>query len=388
MRIINARVFTMEEEGIIENGFVDTDGGKILRVGDMSEIPESCDCDIYDAKGMILMPGLIDAHCHIGMWEDSLGFEGDDGNEDTDPVTPQLRAIDAVNPMDRCFADAYNAGVTTVITGPGSANPIAGQSAALKTYGRHIDKNIIKAPVAIKIALGENPKTSYNAKHQTPVTRMATAALIREHLLKAKRYLRDIENAKKDIELEEPELDIKYEALLPALSGDIPVHIHAHRADDIYTAMRIAEEFNLKYVLVHCTEGHLIADDIKEKDTYALCGPSLCDRSKPELRNMTFETPGILDKNGITTAIITDHPVTPIQYLSLCAAYAHKAGMDYMQALKAITINPAKICAIDDRVGSIKAGKDADLVIFNGDPLNPIKADCVFVMVSGTRVKG
>lgn len=368
MLITHAKIYTITD-GVIPNGSIRIRNSLLENISPEQLVTEP-DEQVLDVRGAGVYPGFVDAHTHLGMWEDSLTFEGDDGNEETDPVTPQLRAIDAINPMDRCFTEALAAGVTTVVTGPGSANPIGGQMAAMKTYGSRMDDMIVKAPLAIKMALGENPKTVYHGKNEAPSTRMATASLIREQLFKAKRYLDDLERSKVDEDADPPEFDIKCESLLPALKGETEVHFHAHRADDIYTAIRIAKEFHLNYVIIHGTEGHLIVDGLKKENARVLCGPFLSDRCKPELKNQTPACPGILSKNGILTAIITDHPVTPIQYLPLCAALAVREGMEYEEALKAITINPAKICGISSRVGSITKGKDADLLVFSGDPLS------------------
>lgn len=367
MLIIHAHLHTMAGADIAD-GYLRTEGNQIAELGGMPVEPKPGE-EVIDAQGAGLYPGFVDAHTHLGMWEDGLTFEGDDGNEETDPVTPQLRAIDAINPVDRCFQEALHAGVTTVVTGPGSANAIGGQMAAVKTYGSCIDHMIVKAPFAIKMALGENPKSVYHGKNQAPSTRMSTAALIREQLYKAKRYQGELERAEKDEDFDMPEFDMKCEALLPALRREIQVHFHAHRADDIFTAVRIAKEFQLDYVVVHGTEAHLIAGGLVETGTRVLSGPFLCDRSKPELRNQTPSTPGILSGAGVPTAIITDHPVIPIQYLPVCAGLAVREGMDYEEALRAITINPAKICGLDHRLGSLEVGKDADLVLFDQDPL-------------------
>lgn len=384
MRIINAKIVTMEDL-IIDNGFIEFDGGKFTAVGSMEKLLNDS-METIDAKGKIIVPGFIDAHTHLGMWEDSLGFEGDDGNEDTDPCTPQLRAIDAVNPSDRCFSEALDGGVTAVVTGPGSSNPIAGQMMAIKTYGINIDKMVIAEPLAIKFALGENPKTVYHGKSQTPVTRMATAAIIRDELFKTKKYLEMKNKALNDEEMDEPEFDMKCEALIPLLERKIAAHFHAHRSDDIFTAIRIAKEFSINYVIVHGTEGHKIAEELASQKVVVLSGPILCDRSKPELSAMTPTAPGILAKALVQTAIVTDHPVVPIQYLGLCAALAVREGMDYNEALKAITINPANICGIGDRVGSIKINKDADFLMFDCDPLT-LNAKPVMVFVNGERVR-
>jgi len=384
MIILNAKIITMEGS-VYENGFLSAENGVITAIGPMEEAPPAGQ-EVIDAKGAMLLPGFVDAHCHIGMWEDGLGFEGDDGNEDTDPVTPHLRALDAVNPMDKCFQEACEAGVTSVITGPGSANAISGCLMAMKTTGRQIDKMVLKEPVAMKMALGENPKSTYHGKNQAPVTRMATAALIREQLFKARKYWEQLRRAAADDELDEPEYDFKCEALIPVLKKEIPVHIHAHRADDIFTAIRLCREFDLDYVLIHCTEGHLIAEELKEANPRIVIGPILCDRSKPELKNHTPANGGVLYRAGLDFAICTDHPVIPAQYLPLSAGVCVRDGLPYEKALESITIIPARICGIDDRVGSLAVGKDADFSVFSADPLSVYsRPDMVFV--SGKRVK-
>lgn len=373
MQIINVKIYTMSG-GIIENGFIDFDK-KIRKLGCMDEFAGG---EAFDAGGAMLLPGFIDAHTHLGICEDSLGFEGDDCNESTNPCTPHLRAIDAVNALDICFNEALQAGVTSVASGPGSANPVAGQIAAFKTYGSCIDYMIIKAPVAIKFALGENPKTVYNEKKTTPSTRMATAAIIREQLMLTVEYIKKRKKNKNDY-------DIKLEALALLFEQNIPAHFHAHRADDIFTAVRIAKEFGLKYSIVHCTQGHLIAEDLACSGVTAMCGPLISDRSKPELRDSTPATPGVLSKAGIKIAIVTDHPVIPIQYLPLCAGLAVREGMDFYEALKSITINPAEILGISDSVGSIETGKDADMVLFNDDPLT-VKSKPLMVIAGGNII--
>ncbi len=383
MLIMHAVIHTMTGNAI-ENGWIRTEDGIIKEIGSDLENPQ-LDERVLDVQGAGVYPGFVDAHTHLGMWEDGLTFEGDDGNEETDPITPQLRAIDAINPIDRCFSEALAAGVTTVITGPGSANPIGGQLAAIKTYGTCIDEMLVKAPVAIKMALGENPKSVYHGKNQAPSTRMSTAALIREELFKAKRYMEDLQRAEEDEDFDAPEFDMKSEALVPALKGEIEVHFHAHRNDDIDTAIRIAKEFHLNYVIVHGTEGHLMTRRLINEGTRVLAGPFLCDRSKPELKNLTPANPGILANAGVAIAIITDHPVVPLQYLPTCAALAVREGMKYEDALKAITINPARICGIDDKVGSIEVGKDADLIVFDTNPLE-MTSKPKFVIAGGKLI--
>ncbi len=387
MIIINAKILTMENEDY-ENGYLTINDGLISAIGDMKDCPPVTGQEVVDAGGGLLLPGFIDAHSHMGMWEDSLDFEGDDGNEDTDPVTPQLRAVDAVNPMDRCFSEALAAGVTTVLTGPGSANPIGGLWCAMKTFGRRIDDMLLEPAAGMKFALGENPKNVYHGKNQTPVTRMATAALIREQLAKAKRYMEDKRLAEEDHEnYDEPEYDAKCEALLPVLAGKMKAVFHAHRADDIFTAIRLAKEFQLDYILVHCTEGYRIADLLREEHAKVIAGPILCDRSKPELSSLDPKGPGILWNAGVPCAICTDHPVIPIQYLPLCAAIAEAEGLGYREALEAITILPARLFGLDDRIGSLKVGKQADVALYDTDPLG-VCARPKQVWLDGKKVIG
>lgn len=387
MKIIkNAHILTMSDMGEIENGYIIISDGKISEVGEMSALSAHLDAEVIDADGAVVTPGFIDAHSHIGMWEDSLNFEGSDGNEETDPITPHLRAIDAVNPMDRAFREAAEAGITTVITGPGSANPIGGQMIAMKTAGKRVDKMKIREPLAIKIALGENPKSVYNDKSQTPTTRMAVAAQIREMLFKAAEYMEQIKKADADEAEEMPDFDMKCEALLPLMRGEIPLHAHAHRADDIFTAIRIAEEFELKLVLVHATEGYLVCDELKDSNIPVLAGPILTDRSKPELKNQSEKNAAVLTAAGIKTAVITDHPETPQKHLALCAGIAARYGMSKIDALSAITRIPAEICGIDDCVGSISKGLDADIIIWEGEPLD-ITAAPKIVLCDGKVVE-
>jgi len=384
----NARLLTMAGKEF-QNGYVAADEGKITALGndaaELERLEAECN-EVIDAKGHYVVPGFVDAHCHVGMCEDSVGFEGDDGNEMTDPVTPHLRAIDAIYHADRAFQEALEAGVTTVVTGPGSANVIGGQFAALKTYGRRVEDMLIREPVAMKVAFGENPKTVYHEKRQSPTTRMATAAILRESLMKAKEYRQMLDDYERDSEnYDKPDFDMKLEALLKVLKGEIPLKAHAHRADDILTAIRIAKEFGVRITIEHCTEGHLITDILREENVNVITGPFLTDRSKIELRNQSIKAPGIISKAGIKTAIMTDHPCTPVQYLPLCASVAVKEGMDEEEALKAITINAAEITGIADRVGSLETGKDADLVIMDGHPLE-LKSRVLYTIINGQVV--
>ncbi len=383
-KIKNAVIYTMTGN-IIENGSVVYD--KTIRyIGkDTDEYEVS---EVIDAEGAFLLPGLIDAHCHVGMFEDSLGFEGDDGNEESDPITPQMRGIDAINPFDRGFCDARGAGITTVVTGPGSANPVSGEFAALKTHGICVDDMVIKAPVAMKFALGENPKSVYHAKGQTPVTRMGTMALIREVLFKAKEYIEAREEYENDPEDgDKPEFDIKLEALVPVLKREIPVKIHAHRADDICSAIRLCREFDINITLEHCTDGEAVAEVIKRENIPVMLGPTLCDRSKPELKNLSFSTYKTLSDMGVDVAIITDHPEISIENLPLCSALAKANGMKEEYALAGITITAAKNCGIDDRVGSIEIGKDADFALFDKLPCE-FGAKVIKTIIDGEVVFG
>jgi imidazolonepropionase-like amidohydrolase len=384
LAIKNVTIHTMTEDEIIENGIILIDNGKICNLGSNIEIPENS--EIIDGKNGFLMPGIIDAHCHIGMWEDGLGFEGSDGNETTDPVTPQLRAIDAINPVDRCFQEALEAGITTVATGPGSANVIGGTFVTMKTCGKTVDNMVINDCTAMKCAFGENPKRVYSDKKAAPSTRMATAAILRENLIKAKNYVEKQETSKKGID-KAPDFDMKLEALAKVIKKEIPLKAHAHRADDILTAIRIAKEFDLDLSLEHCTEGHLITESLKDEHIKSIIvGPSLSDRSKVELKNLTFKTPMLLNKAGIKVSIMTDHPVIPLQYISLCAALAAREGLDEEEALRSITINPAHAINAHHRVGSIEIGKDADIIIYNGHPFD-LRNTVKFVMIDGEIVK-
>lgn len=365
----NLRIVTMEGEEF-PSGYILIDDGKIKAVGPMESAPQDVD-DEEDMEYKTAYPGFVDAHSHIGMWEDGLAFEGDDGNEDSEPITPQLSALDAVNPMDFSFSEAAAAGITTVVTGPGSANPIAGSFIAIKTVGRRVDDMVVKNPAGIKFSLGENPKSTYREKEQGPVTRMGTAALIREQLEKARRYTYDLESAMQDEDKAEPEYDAKCEALVPLFERKCKAFFHCHRADDIFTALRIGGEFHLDVTLVHATEGHLVAD-LLEGET-AIVGPLICDRSKPELKNQRLKNPAVLNSSGVSVAICADHPAAPQQHLLLSCALAVKEGLPKDAALRAVTIDAAKAVGIEDMVGSIAVGKDADIVIYSSDddPFSP-----------------
>ena len=361
----NATIYTMEEDPFI--GDFRVDKGVFTEVG--KDLQSNEDDFVQDLSGLYVFPGLIDAHSHLGMVCSSIGFEGEDGNEVTDPITPNIRVIDGCNPMDETIKEALKSGVTTVAAGPGSANVIGGTFFAYKTAGNCIDEMTIKNPLTMKAAFGENPKRCYQGKKID--TRMQISALLRETLAKTKEYMEKKE-AGKDVAY-----DQKLEAMIPVVKREIPLKCHCHRADDILTAIRIAKEENIKITLDHVTDARCIIPQIKESGFPCICGPALTHKSKFELANMSFETPNELYKAGILFSIITDSPVVPQQYLSLSAALAAKAGLPEYEAIKAITINPAKILGLDNRLGSIKEGKDADFVICTKnilDTTNEIKA--------------
>jgi len=406
--IMHARLLTMDKQGIIEDGYIILEEDRIVQIGLMDMIPAEMLAKSsnhkMDVQGAWILPGFIDAHSHLGLFDDSLDFEGSDGNEDTDPITPQLRAIDGIHHADVCFREAYEAGVSIVMAGPGSGNVMGGQFALLHTFERTVDRAVIQAPSAQKIAFGENPKRVYGKDDKTPSTRMGTAGLLRDTLYKALEYRekRDEYHQKKtEYDLaaahhdedapdspDRPDFDFQLESLFPVLSGIIPLKIHAHRQDDILTAVRICNEFGLKYTLEHCTEGHMIADILYEEYSYGkapgrgtgnkeakggkllgvIVGPIIGDRSKPELSSLTIKTAGVLYKTGLPVALMTDHPCVPQQYLLLSAGLAVKGGLPEMAALAAITITAAEICGISDHYGSLTVGKKADVTVFSGNP--------------------
>ena len=368
----------------IPNGQVLIDNGKIIAVGTNLQVPDGT--EVYDASGCIVTPGLVDAHTHIGLDEEAIRWEGADYNEMSDPVTPDMRGIDGINPQDEAFRLALEGGVTTAVTGPGSANVLGGTFVAIKLYGNVVDEMVIKNPAAMKAAFGENPKGCYGQNgRKAPVTRMGVAALLRETLEKTRRYAEEIEESEKDDTKKRP-YDPKLEAMLPVIRREIPLKCHAHRADDMLTAIRIAEEFGIRLTLDHCTDGHLIADTLAKKGYPVLVGPSLGNKSKFELKNKTFSTPGILYKAGLPVCIITDAPVIPLYYLPLCAGLAVREGLPEDEAWRAITINPARVAGIEGRVGSLEAGKDADIAVFSSDPLHDIQAVAKQVFVNGKPV--
>lgn len=384
MLIINGKIYTMEkvfgENGYIENGYVRTNGKYIEEVGEMSQLrPLAHKEDVLDVRGAWVMPGLIESHCHIGISEEKIGMIGDDCNEGTYPVTPTLRAIDAVNPMDAAFHDALEAGITSVMVGPGSANVVGGQFLFMKTHGRCIDDMVVKNPAAMKVAFGENPKTCYGDKDEYPATRMGVAALLRKTLFEAKQYKEEKENGTLE------KVDFEMEPWLPVLNKEIPLKAHAHRADDILTTIRIAKEFDLRMTIDHGTESHLVAEQVKQAGFPVIVGPDLTSRSKPEVQNMNFKTNRILQEQGVLFSIMTDHPVSMIQYLPLCAGLAVKQGLPLEEGLKAITINAASICGVEELVGSLRKGKHADIAIFTGNPME-VFTKTLYTIVDGNVV--
>lgn len=380
--IKNGYIMTMEGKDY-PNGSILIDNGKIVSVG--KDIEPRGNCRIIDAEGLLVTPGLIDGHCHIGMIEEGIHTEGDDVNELSDPITPQLRGVDGINPRCSAFDGAIMGGVTTAVTGPGSGNVIGGQFVAIKTYGNIVDDMLIKAPVAMKVAFGENPKVCYGSQKKAPYTRMANAALIREMLTKAMEYYQRIKAAKEK-GTEKPWFDMKLNAMLPVIKKEIPLKAHAHRIDDMFTALRIAKEFNIDITLDHCTEAHLAAERLAKENCGFLVGPGFGSKSKYELKEKTFDTPRVMHEAGIEFGIITDSPVVPLGYMTLCAGLAIKAGLPQEVAWRAITINPARIIGISERVGSLKPGKDADIVLFSGNPLMDIGYKTAMTIVDGKIV--
>lgn len=356
--IIGAKIYPVQGAALAQGTILIKDG-KIEAIEPGRVTPEGY--EVIDATGLVATPGLIDAHTHVGISEEGIGWEGEDYNETTDPITPHLRAIDGIFPADLGFVDARQGGVTSVGIHPGSANVIGGQGAALKTLGRTIEEMVLKAPAVMKGAFGENPKRVYSNQKKSPSTRIGTAGVLREALVKAQNYRR--KNGKEDFER-----DLSQEAMVALLEGELPFFAHAHRADDIMTALRISKEFDLKLVVQHATEAHLIADILAEESIPVVVGPSMTNRSKVELRNRTFETPAVMAKHGVEFCIMTDHPVIPIQYLPVCVRLAIKEGLPFDAALKAVTLTPAKLLGIADRVGSLEAGKDADITLWPGEP--------------------
>ncbi len=374
---------------LIKNGLVHTmetdrpiHADLLIKNGKITEISPNIAADgkteVLDATGLLVFPGFIDAHSHIGISEEKVTGIGDECNENTTPATPHLRAIDCIHPMDSAFHNALAAGITGVMVGPGSSNPVGGQFAFIKTHGRCIDDMLVLAPAAIKIAFGENPMTCFGMNGNTPSTRMGIAGVIREELFNAKQYLA---NTPPD----STEKNFRMEAYRELFEKKIPLKAHVHRTDDILTAIRIAREFDLDLTLDHCTEGHLIAEEIAKSGFPAIVGPSMSARSKKEVSESDFKTPGILKHAGVTVALTTDHPVCRLQYLPLCAALASKEGLSDYDALRAITLDAARISRVDHRLGSLAVGKDADIVLWNGNPLE-VRSSVVKTLINGKIV--
>ena len=371
-------------DGVHREGFqadILVEDGKIKAIGENLEIPG--DAEVVDAAGLQVYPGFVEAHGHIGLDGSGIGYEGMDYNELNDIISPQMRGIDGVKPLDPALPKAAAAGVTCVCVGPGSANVLGGTFTTIKTVGRRVDDMVVRDGVAMKCAFGENPKRVYRDKKDS--SRMTTAALLRETLFKAREYMEKKEAAGDDVS-KRPAFDMKLEALLPVMRREIPLKAHAHATEDLFTALRIAREFDLKITLEHVTEGHLIVDELVEENVPLAVGPTLGSASKFELRNKSWTTPGVLAAAGCQVSIITDSPVIPQEYLPLCAGLAVQAGMDPFAALQAITINPARHAGIADRVGSLEAGKDADIVVTDGCPFE-VSTKVKHVFIDGKAVE-
>lgn len=381
LAIVGGQVWTMAGE-VYSRAVVLVEEGKIKEVGPDVKVPP--EAEVIDAAGKMVLPGFIDAHCHLGIMEEIYRIEGDDVNENTEPVTPHLRALDAINPDDVGFKDAVAGGVTTVVVTPGSANVIGGEMVAIKTWGKVVDDMVVRFPAGLKAALGENPKRNYAEVKKMPVTRMASAALLRETLVEAQNYLSRQEKARREDD-REPERNLKLEAVTRVLRREVPLRVHAHRADDIMTAIRIAREFNISLVLEHCTEGHRVAEYIAGAGVPAVVGPVITSRAKVELKERSLATAAALARAGVSFAIMTDHPVVPIQYLSLSAGLACRGGLPEEKALEAITIGAARVVGLDKLIGSLEPGKDADIVIIEGHPFD-LRSKITNVLINGRRV--
>lgn len=376
--IKNGKIKTMTGVYLDNGCILIGDDGKIIEIAKNINTPNAT---IIDAKNRLVTPGLVEAHCHIGIDNSKMRWEGADYNELSDPVTPHMRAIDGINPLDETFSQALQCGVTSACTGPGSSNVVGGSFVAIKLVGKRVDDMIIKNPVAMKVAFGENPKGCFGQKGgKTPITRMAVSALLRELLYKTKEYLTKKESGK------DVAFDIKLEAMIPVIKKEIPLKAHAHRADDIFTSIRIAKEFDVNLTLDHCTDGELIADKLAEEKYPAFVGPSFGGKNKIELTNKSFATSAVLHSAGVPISIITDAPVIPLQHLAMCAGFAVSKGLPIEEAWKAITINPAIQTGIGDRVGSLEVGKDGDVVIWKDDPLKIIGAEAHTTIIDGRIV--
>ncbi len=377
--IKNGKILTMAGATYDPGNLLIKDG-KIAQIGPQIQADEKELSEIIEASGCWVMPGLIESHCHIGITEEKKGLEGDDCNETKDPITPYIRGMDAINPMDSAFHNAISAGITGMMVGPGSSNVVGGQFVFMKADGRCMEDMILLEPAAMKVAFGENPKSNYNGLGVIPTTRMTSAAMLREEIFNAVQYKKNKERAQKNGD--DFSVDFKVECWMPVLKKEIPLKAHVHRTDDIMTAIRIAKEFDLDMTLDHCTEGHLIAEEIAASGFPAIIGPTLASRNKIEVQYMDFKTAGILHKHGVKVSVCTDHPVSRIQYLPICAGFAAKEGLGIEEGLKAITINPAEICRVSHRIGSLEIGKDADIAIFNGNPME-VFTKALYTIING-----
>lgn len=390
--IKGGRVLTLEpiddaSDLVFERGtLLIGDDGKIAAVGPEDDIEVPSDAEIVDATGKVITPGLIDAHTHVGIGELGVGREGADTNEGSDPVTPQVRAIDAIYPGDLAFADAVAGGITAVNVMPGSGNVIGGLAVLIKTHGTRIDKMVVRNPTGLKAAMGENPKRSGSDQKRMPSTRLGIAGMMRENLVRAQNYLARQDAANLALDPSKPfERDLKMEHIGMVLRREIPMRWHAHRSDDILTALRIRDEFGFDMVLDHATEAHLLPDELIGRNIPAIVGPNLSTKYKVELRGRTLATTGILVKAGVKVALTTDHWVVGIQYLTLALIMAIKEGLPRETALRVITRNPAEIMGVADRIGSLAQGKDADLLIWSGDPLDIYQRPTA-VYINGDKV--
>lgn len=364
LAIKNGKLYTITN-GVIDNGTILLDGNKIIAVGKDVEIPAGA--EVIDATGKVVTPGIIDAHAHVGIWEEGLGWEGIDVNETTNPVTAAVRAIDGITPGEPGLRDSYRNGVTCIWCAPGSANVIGGEGVTMRTYGDVMDDMIMLSPAGIKAATGENPKGAYGNRNLMPKTRMGVAAIMRETLVKAQNYMQKIEKANGDPE-KMPARDLGMENMVKVLKGELPLRTHCHRADDMMTVIRVAKEFNIRVTIEHATEGHKIAHELAANNVAIIVGPSLTARSKVEVRDRTLATAGICAAAGVKVALMTDHPIIPVHYLPICAGLAVKNGMDEEEALRAITLTAAEICGVADRIGSLEVGKEADIVVWDDHP--------------------
>ena len=379
----NGRIVTMSAQGTLENGQLLIEDGKICAVGQHLDAQGAQE---YDAQGGYVLPGLIDAHCHVGIYETAIGFPGDDGNEISAPVTPQIRGIDGINPFDPEFAIALRRGVTTVATGPGSSNPLAGEFVAMRTWGSTVDEMVLRTPLAMKAAFGENPKNSFGRDRRAPVTRMAIAALVRDTLYRAKEYEQKRQQAA-ERSAEPPARDPQLESLLPVIRREIPLKAHCHRADDIMTALRIRKELDIEMTLDHCTEGYLIADEIAASGCPVILGPIGNFPQKPEVMQQRLSTAGLLRRAGVSVAIMTDLPATHLWYLPLAVGMCVGAGLSEQDGFASITSTAASILGLDARIGSLAPGKDANLAIFNGNPIRDLWCRCVATVTEGQLIQ-